>query len=211
MKLMNALLAVSFLAIAAPSVADAQPGGYYSQPPPGSVLPGGFHNRTGRLIFGFSLGLGAMSDRGGDIECANCDYSPVAGQASGHIGGFINERLALMGEVHGNGQTLSTDAYGDTTTLVQVGLVFAAQYWATPQLWLKGGIGFSNLQVDHSYYGTIDTLPENGLALLAGIGYEVLSARYFSVDIQGRIFNGTYESVDNSVTGVSVGVGINWF
>lgn len=210
MKLIPSLLVVSVVALA-PAVAAAQPGGYYNQPPPNSMFPGGFHNRTGRLIFGGSLGLGTMSDRGGDITCNNCDYSPIAAEVSGHLGGFINPRLALMGEIQANGQTISQDAYGDTTSLVQVAVMFAAQYWVTPQLWLKGGLGFSHLELDHTYYGTIDSLPENGLAVMASVGYEVLSAQFFSVDLQGRLINGSYNSVDNSVTGATVGVGINWF
>lgn len=221
MKPIKSLLVLALVLPLAPTDALAQPGGYYSQPPPNSQLPGGFHNRTGRLIFGFNLGLGGMSDRGGDIECTNCDYGTLSGQAAGHIGGFVGPRLALMGELQGNIQTLSSDSRtGDTTTLVQSGLVVAAQYWVTPQLWIKGGIGFANIRVDRSYYGDgiIDesTVPKNGLAILGAIGYEVFSARYFSVDVQGRLLNGSYDGEtggiqDNSITAGSIGVGVNWF
>ena len=41
--------------------------------------------------------------------------------------------------------------------------------------------------------------------------FELLSARYFSIDLQGRILNGAYDSINNHVTGFSIGVGINWF
>lgn len=196
-----------------PSVAFAQ---YYSQPAPNSVLPGGFHNRAGGLAFGFSLGLGGMSDRGGDIECANCDYGTVSGQLSGHIGGFIGPRLALLGELQGNFQTLESDRLtGDTTVLTQGALMIAAQYWVTPQLWIKGGIGFASLQVDRSYYGDgiIDesSIPETGMAIMGAVGFELLSARFFSVDLQGRLLNGSYEGIDNNITAGSVGIGVNWF
>lgn len=207
------LLALAFLL--APAAASAQGyyggggGGYYSSPQ--SKLPGGFHNRQGRLIFGASLGLGGMKENGEDLDCANCDYSPIAASGSLHLGGFVSPRLALMGEVQGNVQTLETDYYGDTTSLVQSALLFAAQYWLTPQLWIKGGIGFANLRVDHSYYGTVAEVPENGLALLGGIGYELLSAQRFSIDLQGRIISGTYDSVDEHVTSGTIGIGINWF
>src|SRR5688572_3354920 len=67
-----------------PSIAFAQ---YYSSPPPNSQLPGGFHNRTGRVIFGGSIGLGRMEDSGGDIECNSCDYGTFAGQGALHLGG----------------------------------------------------------------------------------------------------------------------------
>lgn len=216
-------LLVVLAALLAPAAASAQ--GYYGGggpgpgtygPPPPAPLPGGFHNRMGRLAWGFSLGLGNMSDRGGDIDCLNCDYSPLAGEGSVHIGGFISPRLAILGEGQVNVQTLANDSFtGDTTTLSQAALVLAVQYWATPQLWLKGGLGVASLQVDRSYYGDgfVDesSVPENGGAVLLGVGYELLSARAFSVDLQGRILVGSYEGLDNQITASSIGVGINWF
>ena len=114
-----------------------------------------------------------------------------------------------------NGQTVSSDASGDTTTLVQSTLMIAAQYWITPQLWIKGGIGFANLRLERSYYGDgiVDetSIPENGMALMGAVGYELLSARYFSIDLQGRLINGAYKGIDNTVTGATIGVGINWY
>ncbi|MDX2088412.1 MAG: hypothetical protein SFX73_11205 [Kofleriaceae bacterium] len=204
----KSLLALALVA-AASGVASAQ--GYYGNAGQNPRLPGGFHDRQGRMIFGFSLGLGGMSASGEDLECANCDYSPLAGQASGHLGGFIGPRLALMGEIQGNVQTLAVDAYGDSEMLVQSALLFAAQYWVTPQLWIKGGLGFSNLRVDHTYYGTVAEVPENGVAVMGAIGYELLSAQRFSVDLQGRLINGSYDSVGENVSSGSIGIGINWF
>ncbi len=189
-----------------PSLAFAQ---YYSAPPPSSQHPGGFHNRSGRLMFGFSAGLGGMSDKGGDIECANCDYGTLTGQLSGHIGGFIGPRLALMGEAQGNAQTLATDGFDDEV-LVQTALMLAAQYWITPQFWIKGGIGFANLQVEDTFFGPV-TRPENGMALMGALGFELLSARHFSIDLQGRLLNGSYEGIDNNITAGSIGIGVNWF
>jgi hypothetical protein len=187
-----------------PSMAFAQ---YYSAPGPSSQYPGGFHNRTGRLIFGGSLGLGGMSDKGGDINCANCDYGTVSGEISGHIGGFLGPRFALMGEAQANMQTLATDGFDDTV-LVQTALMLAGQYWVTPQLWIKGGIGFADLQVQDSFGAS---RPENGGALMGAIGFELLSARYLSIDLQGRLINGSYKGIDNNITAASIGIGVNWF
>lgn len=194
-----------------PSAAFAQ---YYSAPPPSSQFPGGFHNRTGRVIFGGSIGLGGMEDSGQDIQCSNCNA--VSGQVAGHLGGFVGPRLALMGELQGNFQTLSSDRFtGDTEVLTQGALMIAAQYWLTPQLWIKGGIGFASLQVDRSYFGDgiIDesTVPENGMALMGALGFELLSARRFSVDLQGRLINGSYDRAGYNITAASIGIGLNWF
>jgi hypothetical protein len=214
MKPIKSLLVIAMMVV--PGVAAAQ--GYYGggpgyNQPSATTLPGGFHNRQGRLAWGGDIGLGAMNDDIGDIDCANC--SDVSFQIAGHIGGFIGPRLALMGEVQGNAQTLSVGEFGDTETLVQSALMIAAQYWLTPQFWIKGGIGFANLRVDWSAYGDgiVDesTRPENGLALLGAAGFELMSARDFSVDIQGRILNGSYDAIDNNITGLSIGVGINFY
>jgi hypothetical protein len=221
MKPTKLLFVLAFMLLV-PAVASAQGyrrgggGGYYAGQPPTYQLPGGFWNRQGRLTFGGSIGLGAMSDRFGDIECNDCDYNPVSGMLAGHIGGFIGPRLALLGEVQVNGQTVSSDRFsGDTTTLIQSTLMIAAQFWVTPQLWIKGGIGFANLRLERSYYGDgiVDesSIPENGMALMGAVGYELLSARYFSIDLQGRLINGAYKGIDNTVTGASIGVGINWY
>jgi len=216
MKPNKTLVVLAFLL--APGLAAAQGyyggsgPGYYGQPP-ASQLPGGFHNRQGRLIFGFNVGLGAMNDAVGDINCSNC--SDISGELGGHIGGFIGPRFALLGELQGNAQTLSADTGGGTETLVQSALMIAGQYWVTPQLWIKGGIGFANLRVDWSAYGDgivdASSQPENGIAILGAAGYELMSARNFSVDIQGRLLNGSYDRINDNITALSVGVGINFY
>ncbi len=212
MKLTKSLFVLAALLV--PAVASAQ--GYYGGRAPNSQEPGGFHNRQGRLLYGASLGLGGMSDRFGDIQCTNCDYNPISVQVAAHLGGFVGPRFALLGELQANIQTVSSNAVsGDTTTLTQGALMLAGQYWVTPQLWIKGGIGFASLQLDRSYYGDgivdASSVPEHGVAIMGAVGYELLSSRYFSVDLQGRLINGAYKRLDNNVTGASIGVGINWF
>lgn len=221
MKPTKLLFVLAFMLLV-PTVASAQGygrrgggGGYYNSQPPTYQLPGGFWNRQGRLTFGGSLGLGGMSDRFGDIECTDCTYNPLSAMVEGHIGGFIGPRLALLGEVGVNGQTVDARAGGETTTLIQSTLMIAAQFWVTPQLWIKGGIGFANLRLETSYYGDgiVDesSIPENGMAIMGAVGYELLSARYFSIDLTGRLVNGAYKGIDNTVTGATIGVGINWY
>ena len=193
-----------------PTEASAQPGGgYYSAPPPNSQLPGGFHNRQGRLTFGFSGALGGMNDDFGDIECDGC--SSLAFGAAGHIGGFIGPRMALMLELQFNGQQLDEQVFiEDDTFLYQSAAMIALQYWVTPQLWLKGGIGLANLQLQtRDGFEAADI--DNGTAVMGAVGFELFSARYMSVDLQGRILNGSYEGIDNNITAATVGVGINWF
>jgi hypothetical protein len=114
------------------SAAQAQyaPRPYYAPPP-----PSGFY-RSG-LTFGGSLGVGAISSNG----CG--DYCGAAGMIEGHIGGMINPRLALMGDIWGTAHHWD-DGYGTGTTYQGI-YTLAAQYWVTDILWVKGGVGFAQL------------------------------------------------------------------
>ena len=208
MKPIKSLLVLAV--ILAPAIAGAQGyyggGGGYAAP-----LPGGFHNRMGRLISGVSIGLGGMHDDGSGItNCGNCDYNPLAGEADGHIGGMLSPRFALMAELQINAQTVNADFNGTTgdTILSQEALMIAGQFWLTPQLWVKGGIGFAHLDAQDNYtqydFG-------GGGAIMGGVGYEVLSARFFAIDLQARLIEGSYHGLDDHITSGTVGVGINWY
>ena len=211
MKPIKSLVVLAF--IVAPALASAQ--GYYGGPgygPAPQPVPGGFHNRAGRLTWGFSLGLGGMHDNGSGItQCTNCDYNPVAFEADGHIGGMLSPRFALLFEVQANGQTVSQgDLTNGDIVLVQTALMVAGQYWVTPQLWLKGGLGFSDLQAqDNSNGATLDF--GGGGAVMAGAGYELMSARNFALDLQARIIEGTYNSGNDHITSGTIGLGLNWY
>lgn len=210
---------VAFAAVLlAPAAAAAQPGygpppgpapaGYYSQPSP---VAGGFHDRTGRMALGFSLGLGGMQIGDAEVDCPSCDYDPIAFEVDFHIGGMLSPRFALLFEVQANGKTIDDNGFG-ATSLVQATAMVAGQYWLTPQLWIKGGIGGANLSYSYDDGYTTDSEDiDQGAAIMGAIGYEVLSARNFSIDLQGRLVSGSYDSFDQNVTSGSVGVGFNWF
>jgi hypothetical protein len=192
--------------VVVPGVAAAQGPGYYSQPQP--TVPGGFHDRTGRMMWGGSLGIGGMHDDGSGItNCDNCSNAPAV-ELDGHIGGMLSPRFGLMLELQGNARTVHSDLLNGDTILSQTTAMVAAQYWVTPQLWVKGGLGIAQLQADDQYvtydYGS-------GGAIMGGIGFELLSSRFFSIDLQGRIIEGAYNSGDDHVTSGTVGVGVNWY
>jgi len=208
MKPIKSLLVLAI--VCAPVVASAQGyygrGGRYQNAGP---VPGGFHNRTGALAWGFGLGLGGIHDGGSAItSCDNCDANPLTLEADFHIGGMLSPRLALLLELQGNAQTVHSDFYGDDTTLEQGAALFAAQFWVLPQLWIKGGIGFANLQVDSRYF--IDDYGSGG-ALLGAVGVELMSARNFALDLQGRLLETSYNSLNDNVTSATIGIGIDWY
>ncbi len=203
--------------VLAPAVASAQPSapqrqrGYtpHAQPAPAA---GGYHDREGRMMLGFSVGLGGMKVGDEEVSCVNCDYDPVAGEFDFHIGGMLNPRLGLMLEVQGNAQTVQENTFG-ATSLVQATAMIAAQYWLTPQLWIKGGIGAASLgysyEDDFNNSSESEELAEGGAAMGA-VGYELLSARTFSIDLQARMIVGSYKDGQDVSSG-SIGVGFNWF
>jgi hypothetical protein len=203
MKPIKSLLVLAL--VCAPALASAQ--GYYGRGNPDA--PGGFHNRAGRLTFGGAIGLGGMSDNGSAItSCDNCNYNPVAVELDGHIGGMLNPRLALMFEAQLNLQTIHSDFFDGDTTLSQGAAMIAGQFWVLPMLWIKGGIGFSNLQTDNQYF-TQDL--GTGVAVMGAIGVELLSARNFALELQGRLIEGTYNSGDDHLTSGTIGFGVNWY
>jgi hypothetical protein len=204
MKPIKSLLVLAI--VLTPALASAQ--GYYGRPYAGSTVPGGFHNRTGRLTFGFGLGLGFMNENGGAVGCDNCDFKPLAFEADVHLGGMVSPRLGLMFEGQANIQTIHSDVINGDTTLTQGAAMFAAQFWILPQFWIKGGLGFANLQVDDSF-GTGDA--GSGLAIMGAAGVELFSARNFAVEFQGRLIEGTYDSGRDRVTSGTLGFGLNWF
>jgi hypothetical protein len=186
------------------------PGGYYSQPP---TAPGGFWDRSGGLVWGLSLGVGAMSSKDGPVRCNSCSYNPLAWEVEFHVGGMLSTRLALLGEVQGNVQTVDVVAGGQgTQSLAQLGAMVAAQYWITPQLWIKGGLGLAHLSYNYDdAYGTQEQPIADGGAALLGAGYEIVSGRQFSVDLQGRYIVGSYDGVQDKVSSATVGLGVNWY
>lgn len=222
-KLVPAALAATLLL--ASNVAFAQPGsqpppppgdgygpapqGFYSQNP--YMLPGGFWDRRG-LSLGVGVGLGGMkSDDGGPIACVNCDYNPASVGLDFHIGGMIDPRVALLFEYWGTFQTTEVGAYG-TEVLGQNLSMAALQYWVTPQLWIKGGLGVAILtQTFDDGYVLYEESRASGIGAMGAIGYELLSARHFAIDLQLRVGTGSYEGIGERINAGTIGVGFNWF
>lgn len=195
---------VALAIVSVPALASAQ--GYYNNRP--AREPGGFHHREGMLMWGASLGLGGMHDGGSGLtDCTGCDVQPLALEGDFHIGGMLTNRFALMFEGQVNSQRVTQDRFDDTF-VTQGAAMLAGQYWLLPMLWIKGGIGFANLQVDD---GVFLTDFGTGGAVMGAVGVELFSARNFALDLQGRIINGSYNSLDDNITSGTIGIGVNWF
>lgn len=207
MKPIKSLL-VMFAILSVPALASAQ--GYYNGgrggPPPRER--GGFHHREGMLVYGFGLGLGAMNDGGSGLTDCNCDIKPLAGEGDFHIGGMLSNRFALLFEAQVNAQLVDSSFRDGNTYVTQGAAMIAGQYWLLPMLWIKGGIGFANLQVDNDLF--VEDFGTGG-AVMGAAGVELFSARNFALELQGRVINGSYNSLNDNVTSGTIGLGINWF
>jgi hypothetical protein len=106
-----------------------------------------------------------------------------------------------------NSQQIDSNTVNGDQFLTQGAAMFAVQFWVLPQLWLKGGAGFASLHVDNELF-TEDV--GTGGAIMGAIGVELLSARNFAFEVQGRIIEGLY-SHDYHVTSGTIGLGIDWF
>jgi len=205
MKPIKSLLILAL--VLAPAVASAQ--GYYARGP----VEGGFHNRTGRLSLGFSLGLGFMNEGGSRVQCDNCSNpTPLAGELNFHVGLMMSPRFALLFEAQGDVQTIHSDQLNGDTTLTQGAAMIAGQYWVTPIVWIKGGVGLAHLSIDQAVWnGSVSQPVSDGIALMGAVGVELLSARFFALDLQGRLIEGSYDSISDRVTAGTIGIGLNWY
>ena len=220
LRLGTAVAAGGLVCFLVSSLAQAQPGepppppppsgaggGYYGPPP--AENPGGFFNRRG-LAIGFGFGIGGMSTDSGPIECYDCDYEPAAVGVDFHVGAMLNPRLALLFEIWGTGQAVEASG---RTMLMQTMVMGAIQYWLTPQLWIKGGLGGASLtySIDDPDYGSDSQEIDSGGAVMGAIGYEIMSGRKFAIDLQLRGGVGTYEGINDRIKSGALSVGFNWF
>jgi hypothetical protein len=191
-RLLFAFGAVLLTTVASLSTAQAQYG--YPPPPP----PRGMY-RSG-LVFGGSIGAGG-------IYAENCGiYCGGAGMVEGHLGGMINPRLAIMGEIWGSAHPWD-DGAGNGTTYHTL-FTGALQYWVADIVWLKGGIGFGHMQL--GYDDTIGDNTESGLAAMGAGGVELVQSFNFTLDLQLRFGHGFY-SGGGDVNNVGFMIGVNWY
>jgi hypothetical protein len=121
------------------------------------------------FIIGFGLG-------GGQMTCDGCES--LSGPAFAlHLGGMINQKLALVWDGSGvvreeDGVTLSSAVAGP-----------AAQYWVSPRVWIKGGVGAGRLV---AAVNNVTTSSDWGLGFMGGLGVEALQKKKFAIDLQFR-------------------------
>ena len=84
----------------------------------------------------------------GIIDGPNC-FSVCGGgfMVEAHIGGMLNPRLALMGDVWLGSRYFDDVHLRNRVDLQQRSGRSTLQYWLTDIIWINGGIGFARLQI----------------------------------------------------------------
>jgi hypothetical protein len=154
--------------------------------------------------------VGASVD-GGDMGCEtkngqDCGGSKGAGGFSGHLGGMVTPRLAILGEVW------AMAAESDNITTTQVMANAAVRGWVTRRLWLQGGLGFARSKVSYDAGSGIMASDESATvpAFMAAIGFEFIRTHEFGLDIELRSGTGFYEG-DARLYNGALGIGASWF
>lgn len=195
-SLLSTLLVSTAAPAAAQPVPPPGPPGAGAPPPTSADL--GTVDRRG-FIIGFSLGAGSFTL----ADCSSCEALNGVGFDL-HLGGMLTPRLALMWD--GSGVVHPMDGGGSVTHALSA---VALQYWVTPRVWIKGGLGAGQLSVADDEGDTIAESETGGGVLLAG-GVEIAQTRSFALDLQLRASAVTYSDAD-TIAMASVGLGFNWY
>jgi hypothetical protein len=196
-------IATSFVLLTGTAAAQgyAQPGPpppppAYQQPAYGAPAPIGIQ-RDG-FVIGFSLGAGVLTND----NCDSCD-SLEGGAAEFHLGFMVTPQLAVLAEGYAVSHTEQ-----DLTLSQTIGML-AAQYWVSPKLWVKGGLGSGHLSLSNDR-GQELAVSEEGAGAMIAAGYEVYQGRSFAIDVSLRAAAVSYEESD-TVTQTAAAVGFNWY
>jgi hypothetical protein len=164
-------------------------------------------SRREGLMLGFGVGGGNIS-----AECAAdagdvCDEVLEAGSFSGQIGLMIAPRLGVMLDVW------PMVHHEDLLTITHVITTAAAQYWITPALWIKGGIGgaHARFHYDRLIFPDYDEQTDTVAAVMVAAGYEIYAKRNLAIDLQLRGGTGFYEEDEVKGHSAAFQVGFNWY
>jgi hypothetical protein len=155
--------------------------------------------RDGFLI-GFAIGFGGTSASG----CG--DFCGGAFSGEFHVGAMLNPRLALMFDGWSNFHPIPNS---DGTAINSIA-AFAAQYWVSDIIWLKGGLGFGRTQVTSDSAGVIGDA--TGLGVLGAAGIELFQGGGFAFDLQIRLGTALHSDADGgNMSNFGFLAGFNWY
>ena len=200
------ILLFSTLAIAQYQAPPPPPPNSYG-PPPAQLSPPTLE-RNG-FMWGFSVGGGTLTGENCSGEELECSESGAAVSVS--IGAALQPKLGIM--LDGSVVMIPLD---HDYALNHVVSTIALQYWVSPNVWIKGGLGVGRFTISDPDGEQVGESQE-GAAIMAGAGYEIYQGSSFVIDLQTRIAVVQYEisnessSRSETFTNASVAVGFNWY
>lgn len=161
-------------------VDDQPPEGYDLSRIPDQYDRSGFTLELG-LGLAFTFGPTVLGvDDGVDVGLAPLSFS---------IGGFINDRFALMFRTAGTSWFF--DVGGDTAMFESRMYGLALQAWVGNTMFLGAGVGIGVL--DNSWFSDYDFGAETGVILNGRIGWSFATSRYHSFALVGEVFPAIYD------------------
>jgi hypothetical protein len=156
-------------------------------------------------MFGLSLGGGSASIAG----CDRCELEPGLATAA-FLGWFFHPRVAVMVDSTAMVALFSlSSGFGSFGT----GLTsLAVQVWPRQDIWIKAGVGVS--QLTSASIGGAGFGAEMGGGGTLAAGWEFHHDRNFVMDLELRATHGSFEPKDESLDGIDsyvALVGMSWY
>ncbi len=186
-----------------------QPDYYYAPPPPpyGYYPPPRYHRRYAapparyyepasyrQFFFGFGLGVSGLSDYAYELDSTE---SRVGIGYNLRLGFGISPRWALV--LSADGAT----AYFQNMNLNETVFTIGPQFWVTPKLYIRGGIGAASRTYEYdSYYSDsygdyyTESWTDSGMGGVAALGFEFVQSYHVSLAVEASGTIGYYNNKD---------------
>lgn len=162
-------------------------------------------------MLGGGIGFGTFAVQTGDQDPEEFDE---AFAYELRFGGMISPRLGLGVELHGLTQDdAAPDDTGEEFDVFQRNLGAWIRWWALPRLWLQGGIASARVGARSESF---DDVSYKGVGASLAIGFEVLHAPRYALDVGLRLAAAGYDTEDElgddlKTNSASLGLAFHWF
>ncbi len=206
MDLMRAMGAASAILCTLVANASAQP----AEPPPPPPLPLVTAPPPPAVREGLSFGVGLTV---GSLiaDCDDCSDTFEAAGLQGHAAWMIGPYFAVVGDLW---VMLHTEGF--LTVYQNIGTL-GARLWATPRLWLQGGLGVATAGYRWSgLFADYEDKTASSPGVMVGAGFELMHRPTFALSLEARYGTGFYSQEvgdDYVIEGHSAGVGVTaeWY
>jgi len=157
-----------------------------------------------RFVIGFDFGLGVLGGL-----CQDCDRALGGLAVDVFSGEQITRRIAVLGDLFSVLHLLPSDEPDERGPATHTFASAAMRFWATPELWLQGGLGGAAYRVDSS-----QTDSHYGPAVTLSVGGEMDHHPDKTVSLAARLGFAFYDDGDGgtqTLYNIAAVVGWHWF